>query len=205
VRCLQQVDKPVASDFLTIGRALRYTTWFEEVQAVDYPMRCVASQCARACASGRRVYLCRDEGVAHMACAFDSLPQLRKCVLVNVKAGKAGIEKLAEAIAQGNHGVQFLNVSKNNIGDAGVKTLLDALLKSDRVLETLSIQGCGFSAKGFRCLVDAIRQPSWLKGLRVLDVSDNAAGKLGTAALCEWIALTDSLHQVSRIPPMQAC
>lgn len=174
--CLATVEKPTSSDVLTIASALRYTNWFEELSSVDHPLR--------------------DEGLEHLSVIFSSSPQMRKCVVVNSKCGKNGINSLSRTLATGQHGLTYLNLSKNNFGDAGIKSLLDALSASQKVLETLCLQDCGFSARGFKSLTEVLRQGSWLKTLKVLDVSDNSAGKAGSQSLCEWLLETTALEQL---------
>lgn len=175
--CLGPVDKVSTTDIQTVAAGLRYTHWFDELIAVDYAVR--------------------DEGLSALARVFGTRGSIiKKLVLVNIKAGKVGFSALAHEIALGFHGLNYLNISKNPLGDAGLKTILDALLASNKVLGTLCLQSCGFSSKGFKELTTVLSTPAWRVGLKVLDVSDNSAGKAGTTALAEYLAQSTGLEQL---------
>jgi Ran GTPase-activating protein (RanGAP) involved in mRNA processing and transport len=64
---------------------------------------------------------------------------------------------------------------------------LDGLQEAKRDIATLSLRQCGISSKGFKSLQTLLQTPLWMQGLKVLDVSQNAAGKEGTKALATWL------------------
>ncbi len=130
---LARVDKATLRDILTVASALRYSNWFQEFTCVNYDVKgCVWKRPARLafviivfliCFWNRgfdfahRPCFFRDPGLENIRSVVAHTSEVRKLILVNIKAGKVGFAKLAESLADGHHGLSYLNVSRNNIGD----------------------------------------------------------------------------------------
>jgi len=165
--CLSFLDKENKTDIVALTSALRFSKWFQEISAVGYQLK--------------------NDGLIPISNLLTIPTAVNKLILVSVKAGKTGFGTLAKAFAKGVHNVTFLNASKNNLADIGLKSLADGLMEGKKVLHTLCLRACGFSSKGFKSLTTMLEAPTWLAGLKILDVSDNRLAKDGTKALAQWL------------------
>jgi Ran GTPase-activating protein (RanGAP) involved in mRNA processing and transport len=174
--CFHNEKKTTDKDIKALAGSLRFTTWFEQIIAANFTLG--------------------DKGVAALAPVLAVSPEFHTCVLVNVKAGKSGFVPLFEALANGKHGLDYLNISNNSIGDSGIKAMTASLKTGKRVIESLCVQGCGFSSKGFAALSELLCDGEWSQRVKVLDISDNSAGKHGSASLATYLSTTESLEQL---------
>jgi Ran GTPase-activating protein (RanGAP) involved in mRNA processing and transport len=173
--CFELVNPLTTEDVQAVAHALAYTDWFTEVHAVDLPLR--------------------DEGMN----ALHPMLQLHlsKLLLVNAKAGAKGFASLFERMTRLSHRLTYLNISKNSIGDSGLRSAVDAFKAAKHVVETLCLQQCGLGSKGVAALSDDLLVlPEWRRGLKVLDLSDNALGRAGSQSLAEFLNRAEGLEQL---------
>lgn len=180
VREALALGKPATlADVQAVAHALGHTSWFSEVVSRDYPLR--------------------DGGVSALAACV--APHVTRLELAGAGAGRAGITTLAQRLVSSSMGgLRALDLSGNPLGDAGERALVDALLEASpgRSLEELNLAGCGLTQKGVRDVAERLLSGSdaWRGGLRALDLSDNAAGKLGSLALCDWLKTAGGLRRL---------
>jgi len=111
--CLAFTDKEnPKTDVHALASALRYSKWFTEITTVGFPLK--------------------NEGLASMSTLLTVPSAITKLVLVNIKAGRTGFTSLSKALSSGVHSLNFLNLSKNAIGDPGLKLLTDGLQESKK-------------------------------------------------------------------------
>jgi Ran GTPase-activating protein (RanGAP) involved in mRNA processing and transport len=166
--CLQFVEKDNTKDTYALASALRFSSYFSELISIDYNLR--------------------DSGLMALSTILEKKTAVKKLVLVNCKASNKGFNALSSAIEKGQHDLTLLNISRNSsIGDAGIIRLAEALENSKKVLAQWSMRDVGLGSKGFVPLVNTLIKKDWLAGLKMIDLSENKAGKLGSSALATWL------------------
>eukprot|EP00462_Mataza_sp_D1_P021654 CAMPEP_0175131528 /NCGR_PEP_ID=MMETSP0087-20121206/6591_1 /TAXON_ID=136419 /ORGANISM="Unknown Unknown, Strain D1" /LENGTH=776 /DNA_ID=CAMNT_0016413825 /DNA_START=32 /DNA_END=2362 /DNA_ORIENTATION=- len=163
--CLSSLPEPYDKDCRAIVNCIKYSDWYHHVVAEDIAIK--------------------DGGLAALAGLFGRKTCVTKLSLENNKI--RAVRPLANSLKLGLHGLTELSIAKNSIGDQGLAELCDGLKKGGSLLSVLSLQACGFTGKGFQELAVMLSKPEWRSSLRVLEVSDNKAGKVGSRAIEAWI------------------
>ena len=153
-----------------IAAALRHSDWFHEVAAIGFPLL--------------------DEGVAGLGAMFQRA-HVTRAAFAQVGMRSGGASALARVLSLGQHHIDFLNVSKNAIGDHGLRSLVDGLRKGRRPVRALCFQGCGVTAVGVAHLMELLRTDGWASGVEALDISDNRIRMRGTAPVAAWLKVAN--------------
>lgn len=179
---LKAQSEPYDKDCRTIINTIKYSTWYNQLIVEDIAIK--------------------DAGVAAIAELFSRKTEFTVLVLENNKAKSIGT--LSRALKLGVHSLVELTLTKNNIGDAGITELTQGLTECTTI-KVLSLQACGFTGRGFQELFTMLLKKEWREGLKVLEVADNKAGKVGSKALEAWAENTKGIQMALQRLNLDGC
>lgn len=108
----------------------------------------------------------------------------------------AGVEALAEALAEPDSGVRALWLKRNPVGPRGAAVLAE-LLRREHHLELLDLTNCGLGDAGVEPIAAALRvQAEQPRGLARLLIGGNGIGPTGAAQLGELLTVTPHLREL---------